>query len=226
VTRNVFQTALVALIVLSASIPSFGGPPLICHPFHIGGAESISWGEGPFDPPADADRDELVETVLSHLKPETSVLARMETLRRATIWCNRSTHREQELLLKLMGRALDAEISDEQSAMAWFDAGFFAQSLDQNGANFVEGIGVERGVIGYAWVRRAIELQPHDPQMHFAAALVTAIHDRDASEKHMRLATEIPADDPLLPKNIRAFKSELGKHLEHHRQNYARIHGS
>jgi hypothetical protein len=229
VTRTVFQAGLVVLVILTASMQSFGGPPLICHPFQIDDAKSISWGQGPFDPPKDIGRDKLVQTVLAHLQPDTPVLARMETLRRATIWCGRDGRVEQALLFQLMGRALDAQASGEEDAMAIFDAGFFAQCLDQVGASFVndgEGVGVGRGVVGYAWVRRAIELRPNEPQMHFAAALITAIHDQSASEKHMKIAKELSGQDALLAANIKAFKSELGKNLDHHRENYARSHGS
>ena len=226
-TRNVIQTVLAALIILTCSTQGFAGPPLICHPFQIDGAESIPWGERPFDPPEDISRDMLVETVLTQLNPDTPVLVRMETLRRATIWCGRGDSREgQALLMQLMGRALDAQAAGKEDAMAWFDAGFLAQSMDQNAVEFAQGVGIDRGVVGYAWIRRAIELRPNDPQIHFAAALTTAIHFPGASGMHMKIVTMSVADDALLAANIEAFKSELGENLDHHRHNYEVSHGN
>ncbi len=217
--------ALTALTVLiAASISSFAGPPLICHEFKIDGAQSISWGSRAYDIPRGVSADALADETIAVLDSAPSVLVRMETIRRATLIAGRKTSRCNTLLTRVMARALDAEASGTNVADAWFDVGFLAQSMDQNYSKATKGMGMRDGIVGYAWTHRALELEPDNAQMHFAAALMTALHDDELRRAHMAKARAGSADDRLLAVNITRFSSEIGEHLDHHRRNYRSGH--
>src|SRR5262249_104478 len=63
------------------------GPPLICHPYAIGNAKSLPWGGTEWRAvKSDYDLNRLVEDTLALLTPETPLIVRMETLRRATVY--------------------------------------------------------------------------------------------------------------------------------------------
>src|SRR5258708_2810139 len=64
------------------------GPPLICHPFNIGGAQSLPWGHGSGwdDPASSYNTKNLASDTLAILDSSPTVLVRMETLRRAAIY--------------------------------------------------------------------------------------------------------------------------------------------
>jgi hypothetical protein len=64
-----------------------GGPPLLCHPFDINNARSLPWSGSEWrgvDKNYNINR--LVDDTLGLLAPETPVMVRMETLRRATVY--------------------------------------------------------------------------------------------------------------------------------------------
>ena len=71
--------------------PPLAGPPLICHPFEIGTAASLPFGAGRNwnSPLSTYDVNRLTADTLRLLNPETPMLVRMETLRRATIYAAR-----------------------------------------------------------------------------------------------------------------------------------------
>src|SRR5437667_464617 len=94
-SRVVFLGIGSALLVTLLGIPQTtqAGPPLICHPLDIGGAKSLPWIGG--DRPSGADwrgvdpnynLGQLVVDTLALLTPDTPVLVRMETMRRATVY--------------------------------------------------------------------------------------------------------------------------------------------
>ena len=82
---SITLTAL--LFLLAVQQAALAGPPLVCHPFEIGNARSLPWSGSQWrsvDKSYDANR--LVEDTRVLLTPQTPVLVRMETLRRATIY--------------------------------------------------------------------------------------------------------------------------------------------
>ena len=224
--RAPFAALIATILVATITLTLTAGPPLICHPYEIGNANCLPWGKDRWEAPRQLKRN-LVEQVLDRLDATMPAIVRMETIRRAVIAAgNDGSVVGRELVARLMARALDAEAAGRTEAMAWFDVGFLVQSMDQFNVCYVRGLGVNDNIVGYAWIARGLQLRgTDDPQMNFAAALVTALYDPDKSAKHMDIARAGAVKDRLLAANIKRFKSELGKHLDHHRRNYQRSHG-
>src|SRR6185295_6706757 len=85
-TRPLITAAALAAALFAAR-PALAGPPLLCFPFDIGAARSLPMGAGNWhatDPAYNVAH--LVDDTLALLTPQTPVLVRMETLRRATIY--------------------------------------------------------------------------------------------------------------------------------------------
>jgi hypothetical protein len=192
--------ACAALFLLVSA--AFAGPPLICHQIEIGNAKSLPWVSHDWNLSGGEKYDtrNLVRDTLAILDSNAPVLVRMETLRRATLYARRDPQAAKELLTKLYTRATAAEFAGRTDALAWFDAGYLAESYKQ-------WIGKEEnnpatGLDGYAWVKKAIAIRGDDPQMEFAAALIkfSAPHvtNQEAVEKAMAGAKS----DPLLAKNL------------------------
>ena len=57
---------------------------------------------------------------------------------------------------------------------------------------------------GYALVKKAIALRGQDPQMEFAAALITLDGAQADHEQHVLKATAGAKDDPLLAQNLKS----------------------
>jgi hypothetical protein len=190
---------------------------LICKNYEIGAAKSLPWGGSDWrSVKSDYDINRLVEDTLALLTPETPVIVRMETLRRAVIYAawsrvdrevnyaRRNDNAAPELLSRLMG---NSKMSAFQSAskkpdpLRLFDAGFFLESWKQA---YVDGSGKKPADFdGYALVKQAIALRGNDPEMEFAAALITSIRsDKAAHRAHMQKAIAGAPEGSLLARNI------------------------
>ncbi|MFO0837906.1 MAG: hypothetical protein U1D55_05220 [Phycisphaerae bacterium] len=202
--RNFNRRAELSFAALTlACTTAFAGPPLICQPFNIGNAQTIS----------EKTRD-VVNDTLGALKTADSILARMETLRRATVRLDGDKSRAQQLLSRLAYIALDLDAGAQESgkpaeaAAAWFQAGYFAAGLQQMGIDIDWKPGVAEGIQGYAWVRRALKLAPDNAEMQFAAALMThpAMSHSTAAlyEEHLKKAQAGAAEGSLLKQNLAA----------------------
>jgi hypothetical protein len=86
--------------LLAVSTAATAGPPLICHPFDAGPAAVLPWGQGPGwnTPDRSYDVERLTADTLRLLSPEAPVRARMENLRRATIYASKDRRVAAELL--------------------------------------------------------------------------------------------------------------------------------
>src|SRR5690349_6800832 len=106
------------------ALPALAGPPMICHPFNIGGARSLPWHNASnwsdIDPSYNLAH--LSDDTLALLKPDASVQVRMETMRRAAVYSARQTGLAEELIARLEARAMDSEASGKPDVLAWFDA--------------------------------------------------------------------------------------------------------
>jgi len=147
------------------------GTPMICHAIEIGGARSLPWVEGSRDwnsPRSDYDTKKLRADTLELLVPDTPVAVRMETLRRAAIYGKKDKAAGWELLAVLLARA----VGEPRNALAWFDAGYFTETLRQGRDSF----GFEPGAefAGEAWVRKARDLGLKGPDVERALALIVA----------------------------------------------------
>jgi hypothetical protein len=206
--RFLFGT-LAAVLVLSASAQA--GPPLICHPIAIGASRSLPWGSGS-DLAGDPNYDlkNLVRDTLSILDSNAPVLARMETLRRSTLYARRDPQAAKELLTRLYSRATHADAAGRPDALASFDLGYliecYKQWLGQNLPHMTDGMRMDSnpaaGLDGYTWVNKAISLRGEEPEMEFAAALITLGQSQRNHQEHVQKAVAGAKRDPLLAENL------------------------
>ena len=96
------------------------GPPLICHAFDAGKAPLLPWtpGDGWNTPDRAYDVQRLTADTMRLLSPEAPVLARMENLRRATIYAAKDRRVAAELLAAVLGRALTTAATDSREPLA------------------------------------------------------------------------------------------------------------
>lgn len=197
------------------STVALAGPPLLCHPFDIGGAQSLTWG-GPrwnqTHPGYDLSR--LARETEALLTPRTPVIVRMETLRRAAIYASRDGAVARDLNRRLVARASTAA-TPAAKALAQFDAGYYAETLqelvrlqgyDMPGVGKVDTAALRAIVAqgdGSVRIDQALALRPNDAAMRFAAALVAGADRRQADmAKHRRIARLGADDDRLLARNL------------------------
>src|SRR6185436_11467364 len=85
--------AALAAAIVGIATPALAGPPFICHAFELSGSPSLPWGTntaaGWNNPDPAYDVQKLTADVTKLLTSTTPVSARMETLRRATIYASR-----------------------------------------------------------------------------------------------------------------------------------------
>jgi hypothetical protein len=187
-----------ALSLLFASF-AHAGPPLICHALEIGQAKSLPWVDlNDHQASTSYNTQNLTRDTIAALDADATVLVHMETLRRATLYARQAPQAAKELLTRLHARAVNPEARN--AALAWFDAGYLAEAYKQwfgkDEAN------PARGLDGYAWVTKAIELRGSDPQMEFAAALITLTVAPQDHAAHVRKALAGATSDPLLARNL------------------------
>ena len=177
------------------------GPPLVCHPIEIGQAKSLPWvdlnyqkGTGRYDV------KNLASDTLAILDVSAPVLVRMETLRRATLYARQDPQAAKELLTRLHARAANSDAAGHPDALAWFDAGYLIETYKQwigkgepNPAT---------GLDGYGLIKKAISMRGQDPEMEFAAALVTLAGPESDHREHARKAMAGAKSDPLLAQNL------------------------
>src|SRR5258708_17067 len=194
--------AVMLLLVFGFATSAFAGPPLICHPFDIGNAKSLPWTGTGWDLSGNENYDikNLTPDTLAILDSGAPVIVRMETLRRATLYARKDPQAAKELLTKLYQRATAGETAGRQDALAWFDAGYLAAAnsqwlgKDKNSA---------AGIDGYGLVTKALARRKQsDPEMEFAAALITLQGPQQAHQEHAQKAMAGAKNDPLLARNL------------------------
>jgi hypothetical protein len=187
--------ATTILLTLILALPALAGPPLICHRLEIGSAKSLPWTGTAWNLSGDENYDtrNLVRDTLAILDSAPPVLVRMETLRRATLYAAKDQQAAKELLTRLHAR-VDTRPTD---ALAWFDAGYLAaaygQWLKPNPA---------AGLDAYSLIQKAIAIRGNDPEMEFAAALVTLRGPEKDHQEHVQRAVAGAKTDPLLAQNL------------------------
>ncbi|MEW6736509.1 MAG: hypothetical protein AB1489_34780 [Acidobacteriota bacterium] len=197
-------TALIYLVTFQQTV--LAGPPLLCFPFDIGNDKSLPWGGSTWRASkADYDINRLVDDTLALLSAETTIITRMETMRRATIYAANDKQIATQLYSRLMDRTKNAK--GKALALALFDAGYLVETYKQAihlnpNLNFIQTID------GYALVIRAIESHNGSPEMEFAAALISVHPKRSGHNEHIQKATAGAAEGSLLARN-------LASHLNH-----------
>lgn len=213
--RTVRSLTLVWLLVasLAAVAPAQAGPPLLCHPFDIGGAKSLPWdtATGLSAGRADYAIDRLVGETEALLGPATPVIVRMETLRRAAIYASRDRQVASHLLERLTARVQASERAGKPDPLALLDAAYVTEALRQisllgRAQGFAERAPIARAVVGEAdgtaLMAKCLVARPGDAALEFAAALMAADKNRSAYDAHARKARAGAASDPLLARNL------------------------
>lgn len=194
------RLAFSVAVLLAFTTLAQAGPPLICHPIEIGQAKSLPWVEFNHRGSTDYNLKNLSDDTLTLLDSQTPVLVRMETLRRATIYARLDAQAAKELITRLQARATDSDAIGRPDALAWFDVGYLTEAYKQwigkgepNPAT---------GLDGYRLVRKAISLRGSDPEMEFAAAMITLGGPNDVHRDHVQKAMAGAKNDPLLAENL------------------------
>ncbi|MEX2301692.1 MAG: hypothetical protein WD733_12190 [Bryobacterales bacterium] len=194
------------------------GPPLVCHTFEIGQAQSLPWAGGPnwHSPDPSYDTKQLVPDTLALLAAKTPVLVRMETLRRAAIYSSKQPALAYELLSKLMARALSADMGQDgaghnsagrdssgrdSAALAWFDAGYLVETYRQ--AGWEKNPNLAEGLDGYGWTLKALDLSGESADIEFAASLMKM--NGAWPNRHFRKALSEAPKGSLLARNLARF---------------------
>ena len=155
------------------------------------------------------DLSHLVQDTLTLLEPNTPVLVRMETLRRATLYAQQRPAVAKELLLRLEARTQE----NPKDALTSFDFGYLVESYKQASflhqhTDWLKASGdastanLATKIDGYEWVRKAIALRGPDPQMDFAAALMTTEGARQEHDRHVQNAMAGAKADATLARNL------------------------
>lgn len=200
---------LAALLILAA--PALAGPPLLCQSIEIGAAQSLPWSSSGWNITGQEKYDaaRLVPDTLALLAPETPVLVRMETLRRATLYVQHKPAIAKELLTKLEARTYDKP----QEALAAFDFGYLAECYKQMSWLFQYaddlkatpqdrvGFDAAKNVDGYGLVSKAIQLTGQNPEMEFAAALIV-MDKHEQAKVHLQIAQSGAKDNATLARNL------------------------
>jgi hypothetical protein len=194
----------VALLIFGFSTFALAGPPMICHVLNIGTSQTLPAVDLNYRKSSGSyDLANLTRDTLAILDSDPSVLVHMETLRRATIYARQDSQVAKELIVRLHARA-ERSGDSTRSALSWFDLGYLAETYKQwigrgepNPAS---------GVDGYALVRKAISLRESDrgtdPEMEFAAALITMNGPERDHNDHVQKAIAGAKVDPLLAENL------------------------
>jgi hypothetical protein len=221
-TNTPFRAGILGLTLLAmAGIarPAYAGPPLLCHPFDIGGAKSLPWSGVPswFDGQPGYDLQKLTDDTEALLTPSTPIIVRMETLRRAAIYASRDPQIAKRLFLTINDRvrAAAAASGGRTDALTLFDAGYLTETFREIGRlgryNF-SGANLNpdamevlvKGVDGYALVQKSLDMRSNDASIELASALIAAsTPDRKAQySEHAEKARAGAKQDALLARNL------------------------
>jgi hypothetical protein len=213
--RSVIGSLTLVALAATADV-ALAGPPLLCHPFDIGTAKSLTWdnSNGWQGRVSAASMKTLVADTEALLTPDTPVIVRMETLRRAALYASTDAQVAGELFTRLQARASTAK----KGGLETFDAGYLIETFRQindsrkDGWKREDGAQVQAAALqsliekadGEAMVQQSLAANADNPSIEFAAALIAASHrGRNADYlKHAQKARAGAAQDALLAKNL------------------------
>ena len=164
---SLIGSVLVASLALAA--PVFAGPPLLCFPFETGGAKTLPMKGGDWKSvDSKYDVSHLTADTLALLAPANPVVARMETIRRATIYASTHPQVAADLLAALQARAA---AKAETAPSSVFDFGYLVETYKQATFMFSSPVKGLEEINGYQLVLKAAALH-NDPAMEFGAAVI------------------------------------------------------
>jgi hypothetical protein len=207
--RKLFVTAAMGCLI-SLSPLADAGPPAICHPFETGAAPVLPWGEGVGWNSLDRNYDttRLRDDLLAVLSPNAPIIARMENIRRATLYAGNDPELAADLVHVVIARVDWEAVPEERDPLAWFDAGYLLETYRQwNVAGEWDMSAVEEGWLpaalgqldvydGYAMIQAAIIAAGGNAEMEYAASLVTQ-DDALFRAHHERAVAGAPAGSLL-----------------------------
>ena len=195
-TDRVLKIVLGVAVFVAMSGTAYAGPPLICHPFDAGKAALLPWGAGPGwnSPDRSYDVQKLTADTLRLLTPTAPVLARMENMRRATIYAAQDRNVAAALLKAVVDRARPSGAGTIEP-MASFDAGYLIETYKQ----YESTAPLASGTDGYSLVKKALLHTGQNAEMEFAASLMQR---GTVAAEHRRRAVEGAAKGSLLAKNL------------------------
>ena len=182
--------------LMGFAVTAFAGPPMICHPVDIGGEKSLPWGTGPnWDSKLPGyDTTKLTANTLDLLAPNTPVLARMETLRRAVIYASANP----QLVVELSARLTERTKAGGVDALASFDAGYFIEGVHQYSP--IAKRDPLAGVDGYSLAKKGLSSTKEIAAVEYGLALMRA-HTEWPNE-HYRNAVLGAKEGSLLAANL------------------------
>jgi hypothetical protein len=188
-------TFLLALITTS----TLAGPPLLCHVFDIGSAKSLPWIGHNWNLTGSEsyDTNNLATDTLTILDSDPTVLVHMETLRRAALYGQKNPTALKQLLVKLKMRA-----DNSANSISSFDVGYLAAILNQIHWIYKDSSNPAQSLDAYALIKRALAVYPNDPQLQFAAALVTLNGPAAEHQQYAQNALAGAKSDALLARNL------------------------
>jgi hypothetical protein len=200
-TATKFAAALLFTFFCISSAQA--GPPLICHTFDIGNARSLPWISHDWNLNGNESYDttHLVADTVAILDADPTVLVHMETLRRAMLYGQKDPVAAKRLLITLMSRANSAG-NTAAAAIANFDAGYLAETYKQFEWITKASNDPAHNVDGYALIKKAIQLCGDDPQIEFAAALITMNGPAGEHKDYAQKAIAGSKSDALLARNL------------------------
>ncbi len=208
-SRSRIALSLCAALTLFA-VAVLAGPPLLCWPFDIGGAKSLPFiGDNWRSADPSYNIQNLPADTLAILQPNTPIIVRMETIRRATVYASyvaKDNEIASRLLQRIEARMHDAEKSGKPDALALFDLGYLLETYKQTGHRENSIASLSQGRDGYELMAKAIQLRGSDAEMEFAAAVVRC-DTRDATKTaqmktHVKQSLAGAKEGSLLAKNL------------------------
>jgi hypothetical protein len=212
--RPLSRTLSLSLLALVPAV-AHAGPPLVCFPIPIGGARSLAWGSsnGWNGQRPDYDRSHLAEDTVALLGQQNPVLVRMETLRRAAIYASGDAAAAKALFAALRARAAGG--GEKADPLARFDLGYAVETYRQTSPLSGHVATADPPEDGYALVRQALAARGSDPEMEYAAALMTCDRaGRALSDEHLRIAVAGAREGSDLARTIAAHQALWGKRVE------------
>lgn len=243
VLRSISHAVASILCLLVVQQAALAGPPLLCHPFGIGNARSLPWSGSEW---RGVDKsyaiNRLVGDTVALLTPETPVMVRMETIRRATVYALlptvdttlsspiADTGVARELLARLKARIAEADAKSDKraAALAMFDYGYLVESYKQAiwDPHAAPGGKLASDIDGYGFIVKSIAMRGSDPEMEYAAALSCMGRKREAGQDayvaHVQKALAGAQEGSLLARHMLNYFKDRGTTLAELRANIAK----